>query len=221
MKKIIIALFVFASVSLSSAARPSGLRVGGGGSANFYNANSLEIILDLDYTQFYGGFVEVGYDWKFSQHSTLCVGGRLNALFNGKISTMMKNKAINAQLSDRIYLDIPVMYQFAFNVGKNVQLFIAAGPTVNFWLSNGTVNLSAVSENIKESNAAYFNWFKDDLDNNYYNRVNLSLGDQAGVYFHHVKIYAGYDQALTGFINKNYCSRSPWGQLRIGAAYIF
>ena len=216
MKKIIIALFVFASISLSSAARPSGLRVGGGGSANFYNANSSEIILDLDNTQFYGGFVEVGYDWKFSQHSTLCVGGRINAVLNGNVSGLpgYEKRVFTAQLSERVYLDIPLMYQFAFNVGKNVQLFIAAGPTANFWLTNGTVNVLVADKNTGSS-IEYVNWFKD---NNYYNRVNLSLGGQAGVYFHHVKIYAGYDQALTGFINKNY---SPWGQLRIGAAYIF
>lgn len=231
MKKLIITIAACVLAISSVAARPTGLRVGGGYSMNFYNADKdgtslLGLGLGLDNANFVGGFVEVGYDWAFNQHSTLCIGGRLNMLFNAKVSDNMalrdKDWSFTGQASNRSYLDIPVMYQFAFDLSDTVQMFIAAGPTLNLWLSNNTVFASASNISSKQSSDIDSNnWFKKNAyGENFYNRAGVSLGGQIGVYFHHVKIYAGYDQSLTGINGKDY-GKSSLGQLRIGAAYVF
>lgn len=230
MKKSILTLVACMVTMSTVAARPTGLRLGGGNSFNFYTASVDGSALyggnlGLDKGEFFGAFAEVGYDWTFTGHSALCVGARFNMLFNGKFSDNMakgKDWAYSGQISTRCYLDIPVMYQFSFNLSQKVQMFIAAGPTVNFWLSNATT--FAEASNVESKTAGHImraNWFKDSAyGNDFYNRVNVSLGGQIGVYFYHVKIYVGYDQGLISFTNKNYCN-GTLGQLRTGAAYVF
>lgn len=221
MKKIFLSLIVLTIAVSSFASRPTGLRLGGGFSANFYNSELASAIKSAlpkdfnDYSQYYGGFIDVGYDWNLSKHSTICLGGRLNMLFNGEMSKIQN--IYTGQLSNNLFLDVPVLYQFAFNVSSKVQIFIAAGPTANFWLTNGTT-FFASSTSTKKTEGEYFNWFKgnDDL----FNRINISLGGQLGVYFSHVKIYAGYDHSMMGYFNKNIMN-SSYGQARLGAAYVF
>lgn len=230
MKKVIISL-VALLVATTAFARPTGLRLGGGYSVDFYGAEKgLDItFLGIDRTEYYGAFIEVGYDWNFTEHSALTVGLRGNLLLNNKVQStaneIIKKPGSNdygltGQLSNRFYLDIPVKYQFSFNVSPKVQLFFDLGPTLNFWLGNRTTYWYASKAGGKsDSNAESHNWFKD-TEGKYYNRVNLSLGADAGVYFHHVKIYLGYDQGLVPFIKKDF-GKSALGQLRVGAAYVF
>lgn len=226
MKKVLV-LLVALTVAATSFAKPTGLRLGGGYSVNFYGAEKgLDItLLNLDRADYFGAFIEVGYDWNFTEHSALTVGLRGNLLFNNKIQTNKWGKegqyyTLNDQFSNRFYLDLPVKYQFAFNVSPKVQLFFDLGPTVNFWLGNRTTTLfMSETSGKKISEAESYNWFKE-TDDKYYNRVNLSLGADAGVYFFHVKIYVGYDQGLVPFIKKDF-GKSSLGQLRIGAAYVF
>lgn len=230
MKKIILALIASAIAVSAFAGRPTGLRLGGGYSMNFYKsaADGSALIggdLGLDNAYYYGAFVEVGYDWVFTQHSALNVGLRCNLLFNDKVKGNRvgeKGWGYSGQFSNRCYLDIPVMYQFSFNLSPKVQMFIAAGPTVNFWLSNATTFVYAANVEKQDYGQTYnVDWFKDNLyGKDFYNRVNVSLGGQLGVYFYHVKIYAGYDQGLIPFTKKDY-GKSSLGQLRIGAAYVF
>lgn len=231
MKKFILTLIVFAAATSAFAARPTGLRLGAGYSMDFYKADVDGSTLyggglGLDNTSFLGAYVEVGYDWALSHHSTICVGARFNTLFNGKLdnNNYIKGKdwSIGGQASNRSYIDIPIMYQFAFDLSKNVQLFIAAGPTANFWLNNNTVFASASNIQTKaSSNANSVNWFKENIfSENFYNRINMSLGGQVGVYFYHVKAFVGYDQAVFNFSDKQY-GKTSLGQLRIGAAYVF
>lgn len=216
MKKITLSLIILLIAISTFAARPTGLRLGGGYSMNFYNSDLQDIKLikeTLDYGQFYGGFVDVGYDWNLSNHSTISFGGKLNMLFNGEVSKV--KDIYSGQLTNRLYLDIPLLYQFAFNVSTKVQIFIAAGPTANFWLTNGTTYLIS-NTGTKKTDGKYVNWFKDNDD--LFNRINVSLGGQLGVYFSHVKIYAGYDHSLMGYFKD---ISSSYGQARIGAAYVF
>lgn len=232
MKKIIITLFALTVACVSLSARPNGLRLGGGYSSNFYNSEIdgttlLGGTIMLDKSSFDGGFIEVGYDWNFSQHSTVCVGARMNFMFKGKVDKKVSNNnsnnwASSVQLSNRSYIEIPIMYQFAFNVSPNVQLFIAAGPTANFWLTNSTTFSTATNiGSTGSSSVKNANWFNDNIvGKDFYNKVNVSLGGQLGVFFHNVKIYAGYDQGLMSFTNKKYCNGTV-GQLRVGAAYVF
>ena len=191
---------------------------------DFYGAEKGIYMEELDRADFYGAFLEVGYDWNFTEHSALTVGLRGNLLFNTKFNSQKgivrkDDYSFSGQISNRFYLDIPVKYQFSFNVSPKVQLFFDLGPTLNFWLGNRTTEFfSAKVGGKSDGDAASANWFKD-LDGRY-NRVNVSLGADAGVYFHHVKIYLGYDQGLVPFIKKDF-GKSALGQLRVGAAYVF
>lgn len=222
MKKIVVSL-VALFVAISAFARPTGLRLGGGYSMDFYGAEK-DADLILDRADFYGAFIEVGYDWNFTEHSALTVGLRGNLLFNTKFNSQKgvvgkDDYSVSGQISNRFYLDIPVKYQFSFNVSPKVQLFFDLGPTLNFWLGNRTTEfISAKVGGKSDGDAQTYNLFKD-LDGRY-NRVNVSLGADAGVYFHHVKIYLGYDQGLVPFIKKDF-GKSALGQLRVGAAYVF
>lgn len=224
MKKIIVSL-VALFVAISAFARPTGLRLGGGYSMDFYGAEKGIDLEELDRADFYGAFLEVGYDWNFTEHSALTVGLRGNLLFNTKFNSQKDivrkdDYSFSGQISNRFYLDIPVKYQFSFNVSPKVQLFFDLGPTLNFWLGNRTTEFfSAKVGGKSDGDAASANWFKE-TNGEYYNRVNVSLGADAGVYFNHVKIYLGYDQGLVPFIKKEF-GKSALGQLRIGAAYVF
>ena len=220
MKKILFSLIALAIASLSYAGGPTGLSVGGGYSMNIYRAGVEGTLLGLDNDEFIGGYVECGYEWRLSEHSSICPAFRFNALFDGKLKSnkIGTAKTISGQASNRLYIDIPVKYQFAFNVSPTVQLFVAAGPTVNFWLTNSSVCTEIISTNSAATVTNTYNWFKG-AGSNFYNRVNVSLGGAAGVYFHHVKIFAGYDCGLIKFNTTQ--AKSNVHQIKIGACYVF
>ena len=219
MKKILFSLIALAIASLSYAGGPTGLSVGGGYSMNIYRTDIKTTPLGLDNDEFIGGYVECGYEWKLSEHSSICPAFRFNALFDGKLKSnkIGTAKTISGQASNRLYIDIPVKYQFAFNVSPTVQLFVAAGPTVNFWLTNSSVCTEIISTNSAATVTSTYDWFKE-MGNDFYNRVNVSLGGAAGVYFHHVKIFAGYDCGLIKFTAQ---VKSNVHQIKIGACYVF
>lgn len=226
MKKLIV-LFAAAAICVSAfAARPTGLNIGGGYAMGFYRSSGdpetpLGAFTLLDDQNYYGAYVEVGYDIKVAKHSKVYFGARFDELLTGEFSSSSRSSAYSAYVGDRTYLDIPVKYQFSGKIAPNTRLFFTVGPTVNVWLVNAAVytmgSASSVDSKITER-VDYFRQYPD-----VYNRMNLSLGGSFGVITHHVKIYAAYDQAVCNSAKGNSSNKYSvsFGQLRVGAAYVF
>lgn len=210
MKKLLV-LFAVAALSISAFAEsPTGLNIGGGYAMDFSRTNGTPGIVGLflpDDNNFYGAYVEVGYDIQVAKHSYVCFAARFKQVFTGE------SVSAYSYFAGRNYIDIPIKYQFCGKIAPNTSLFFTLGPTVNIWLQNRVFSsngLTGVSGSIN-----YFQSYPE-----MYNRMNFSLGGSLGVITHHVKIFAAYDQAICNFANSSVYALAL-GQLRVGAAYVF
>lgn len=215
MKKLILTFFALAVAVTAFAERPTGLNLGGGYGMMFYNQKTSGTY-DYKSTEAYvGAFAEVGYDLCFGKMSAVYFGARYDMNFRPDYEENGQTTSLGLGVTS--YFDIPVKYQIAFNVSPKTKLFFQAGPTVNFWLSNRVTYTETVDGKI--SGTVRRNLF----ENGNFNRVNLSLGGTAGVYFNHVKIYAGFDAGLFNYLRSGQlgAAKGYANNLRIGAAYVF
>lgn len=208
MKKLLVSIAIILMAMAASAQSPTGLNVGAGFVNNFTS-------LSDEHYSFTGGFLEVGYNLQLSELSGFYFGVRADAVYNGRIMRVYGSQYAVSEMFTRMwYLDVPVRYSFM--MGDNIKFFFDIGPTVNFWLSARS-RWDAASTITPGVYGGTINWFDDD----YCNRVNLSLGGNIGILAGPVKIYAGYDQGLFSMTKTDKLGYSNIGQLRVGFAYVF
>ena len=212
MKKLILIIAALIVSTSVFAGRPTGFTPGGGAIMDWTKtATALSSETDC----FWGYYIEAGYTYKFAKHSSLFASLRASEGFNTNATDIISGKASAGYLVSKFYLDIPIKYNFNFNVSPKVQLYVSAGPTIDFWLGYNAAVISKYQDKAKVESIDYFKDFKEG-----FNRVNIGLGGALGVFFHNVKIEVGYDQYL---INPYKIDdlKGTRGQLRIGAAYVF
>jgi len=226
MKKIIIAIMAMTVAVSAFAGRPTGLILGGGAVMDTYKAGTVYNYHYTDQASFYGSYLEVGYDLKVEKNIDLLLSARYTTTFrwDEPIPSTIVSRSDYTSVSDfsvRSYLEIPFKFQFSWNISPAVKIFLALGPTYNFWISNETTHLAYKNVgNVEEKELTKHDWFKE--ESSLYLRHNVALGGDFGFIVHKVKIFAGYDHNMLNFVDKAYYRSSGKNSyLRIGANYTF
>ncbi len=109
------------------------------------------------------------------------------------------------------YVNVPVYFNFGFNLGQSSKLFLFAGPTAQFGIaSSSEVSATGIS-------SGKFDRFKDGN----LSRTNLLLGGGLGLNISKVQITLGYDQGLFNLDTADDGTKIIKSYAKAGIAYIF
>ena len=109
------------------------------------------------------------------------------------------------------YVNVPVYFNFGFNLGESSKLFIFAGPTAQFGIASSS-ELSAAG-----ISSGKFDRFKDGN----LSRTNVLLGGGLGLNISKIQITLGYDQGLFNLDTSDDGTKIIKSYAKAGIAYLF
>ena len=206
MKKIItlIAAAVMMTIATNSFAQ---MQVGAG----FLHSNesiSLEG-MDLGDAGMNGAYAGVSYNLPIADNFGIAPGLYYSLLMSNE-STSFVGVDLGSKMREH-YLNVPVYFNFGFNLGQSSKLFIFAGPTAQFGIAS-TSEISAAG-----ISSGKFDRFKDGN----YSRTNVLLGGGLGLNISKFQITLGYDQGLFNLNTVDDGSKIIKSYAKIGLAYLF
>ncbi|MBR3440077.1 MAG: outer membrane beta-barrel protein [Bacteroidales bacterium] len=206
MKRIItlIAAAVMMTIATNSFAQ---MQVGAG----FLHSNesiSLEG-MDLGDAGMNGGYAGVSYNLPIADNFGIAPGLYYSLLMSNE-STSFVGVDLGSKMREH-YLNVPVYFNFGFNLGQSSKLFIFAGPTAQFGIAS-TSEISAAG-----ISSGKFDRFKDGN----YSRTNVLLGGGLGLNISKFQISLGYDQGLFNLNTADDGSKIIKSYAKIGLAYLF
>ncbi|MCR5822315.1 MAG: PorT family protein [Bacteroidales bacterium] len=146
-----------------------------------------------------GGFF-VGADYNVNLSGDLNVSVGLQARYNtasDSVSASLfglasgKVKRTNAQ----ILVDVPILFNYGFNLTNDLKLSVFLGPTISYALSGKTtVVTSANVAGFGGSNTNEINWYKADEGN--MNAFDLSGTIGVNLDFNGIRFFGGYNMGL-------------------------
>ncbi len=132
-------------------------------------------------------------------------------------SLLMSNESTNfvgLDLGSKVrehYVNVPVYFNFGFNLGQSSKLFIFAGPTAQFGIASSS-ELSAAGVS-----SGKFDRFKDGN----LSRTNVLVGGGLGLNISKIQITLGYDQGLFNLDTADDGTKIIKSYAKAGIAYLF
>ena len=108
------------------------------------------------------------------------------------------------------YVNVPVYFNFGFNLGESSKLFIFAGPTAQFGIASS-------SELSVGASSGKFDRFKDGN----LSRTNVLVGGGLGLNISKIQITLGYDQGLFNLDTADDGTKIIKSYAKAGIAYLF
>jgi len=209
MKKVLMTLALVAVAATSAFAQIS---VGAGYLSNTQKATYTSGSTSTTTTAPSAGFY-VAADYAMDLGQGLGVSAGLKGAYLGNTTTTSLLGVSSTSKLSEIYLAVPVLCNYNYEINNDFKVFAFAGPSFAFGLSSKTKTTSNVSDDVT---------ITDNYgDNSDYGKMNIFLGAGVGVdVMNMVRVKAGYD---IGLLNRSSadntkCNDAQW---YVGVAYLF
>ena len=156
-----------------------------------------------------GAYAGVSYNLPIAGNFGIAPGLYYSLLMSNE-STSIVGVNFGSKMREH-YVNVPVYFNFGFNLGQSSKLFLFAGPTAQFGIASSS-ELSAAG-----ISSGKFDRFKDGN----LSRTNLLLGGGLGLNISKVQITLGYDQGLFNLDTADNGSKIIKSYAKAGIAYIF
>lgn len=160
---------------------------------------------EADLSGFYLGF-----------HYNTTLTGDLGLMLAPQLRWNMKNEettvlgVTNKNSQNQILLDLPILFNYGYELGGGIKLSAFAGPTVSFALIGKTKNTVAGTEVTAE-------WYGDDGDSDR-SRLNLYGTVGLAISYNNFSLYGGYNLGLLD-MHKNENTKLTSGGLFVGLGF--
>lgn len=213
MKKIIISI---AALAIAAGTAFAQVNIGAGYSGTSLNHSEADNV-------WYNGFnVSVGYNLPLGLGFEFCPSVAYNYLTHsenmsagiGSASVTSKNRL------NEHYLDIPLMFNYGYEISDNARIFVFAGPTGSFGLyANATTKVEASAGNTSgKTDKKSVDLWGDDSN---YKRCDIKIGGGVGIDIcKNWRIQVGYDYGLINRTKTENMSLHTHS-IKAGLAYMF
>ena len=206
MKRIftLIAAAVMMTIATNSFAQ---MQVGAG----FLHSNEQITLKGIDPVDFgiNGAYAGVSYNLPIAGNFGIAPGLYYSLLMSNE-STSVVGVNLGSKVREH-YVNVPVYFNFGFNLGQSSKLFLYAGPTAQFGVASST-ELSAGS-----TKSGKIDRFKDGN----LSRTNVLLGGGIGLNISKIQITLGYDQGVFNLDTSDDGTTITKSYAKAGIAYIF
>ena len=201
MKKSILIIAVTAALLFAGKANAQSLGINLG-----YAPQTTTNFSPEEMTGFFGG---VNYNHILSGNIGLSFGGQIR--YNIKKTSTTVLSATETTTHSQIYVDVPVLLNFAIPFGSDARLAIFAGPVFSYALKGNT----NITENVLNTNNDY-PWYGD---NSNYKQFDLQGAAGVALEFQALRLFGGYRLGLLD-INKSEKNTSKTSGIFVGLGYI-
>ena len=149
-------------------------------------------------TSMSGFFAGVNYNLNLTGDLNVSVGAQFryntskDTLVNANVGTLAGAKSENKNTQSLI--DIPVLFNYGFNLNSDLKVSLFVGPTLTYALSGNTHNTTTVtvlgSENVSESDN---DWYGDNTDRK---KLDVAATIGVNVQYNQFRLFGGYNMGL-------------------------
>ena len=156
-----------------------------------------------------GAYAGVSYNLPIAGNFGIAPGLYYSLLMSNE-STNFVGLDLGSKMREH-YVNVPVYFNFGFNLGQSSKLFIFAGPTAQFGIASSS-ELSAAGVS-----SGKFDRFKDGN----LSRTNVLVGGGLGLNISKIQITLGYDQGLFNLDTADDGTKIIKSYAKAGIAYLF
>ena len=142
-----------------------------------------------------GFFLGVNYNVNLKGDLNVAFGAQLRMNIHNEESTLLT--VTTKRKENQILLDIPIMFNYGFSLGRDARLTLFAGPMVSFALHGNTNITTHSSVTTLADTDTDTDWYGDNSSNE---RVNLSGVAGIMLGFREYRLFGGYRM---GFLDLN------------------
>lgn len=137
-----------------------------------------------------GFFAGVNYNLNISSDLNLSIGGQLRYNYHKESTTL---GGVTTTTKNTMFLvDVPILFNYGFGLGRDAKLSFMLGPVVSFALSGKTTTeYSAVSVSSKTE----ADWYGNNSNSNL-NRLDLGMAVGASFDYKQFRLFGGYRMGL-------------------------
>ena len=133
-----------------------------------------------------GFFAGVNYNLNISSDLNLSIGGQLRYNYHKESTTLL---GVTQTTKNTMFLvDVPILLNYGFGLGRDAKLSFMLGPVVSFALSGKTT-----TENSALSSKTEADWYGN---NSTLNRLDLGMAVGASFYYKQFRLFGGYRMGL-------------------------
>ena len=143
-----------------------------------------------------GFFAGVNYNAPLTGDLNISVGlqGRFNTSSDTTTATVVVAGASVENHNTQLLLDVPVLFNYGFNLSSAAKLSVFVGPTISYALSGKTKTVTTVTVlGTSTTNETEADWYGDNS-----NRKNLDVSATLGVVlsYNQFRLFGGYNMGL-------------------------
>jgi hypothetical protein len=111
-------------------------------------------------------------------------------------------------------INVPVYFNYGMDLARDTNVFVYAGPTLQYGLASTTKLAGGVGE---FSGVRTYN----NYDNQNYNRFNVYLGAGIGFQVSAIQITVGYDYGMMNLYKGDNAAKTHRSNLKLGVGFVF
>ena len=111
-------------------------------------------------------------------------------------------------------INVPVYFNYGRDLARDTNVFVYAGPTLQYGLASTTKLAGGVGE--FSADKTYNNY-----DNENYNRFNVYLGGGIGFQVSAIQITVGYDYGMMNLYKGDNATKTHRSNLKLGLGFVF
>ncbi len=213
MKKVLITL---AAALIAAGTSSAQINIGAG------YAGTSHKISKGDNSRYNGAYIQLGYNLPLGAGFEFSPAIQYSCAFRNE-ETTAGGGAVSVTSTNKYnehYLNIPLMFDYGYEISGNARIFVYAGPTASFGLyagckSKAGASMGGITAATDEKSVSLYG---EDSD---YGRWDIKIGGGAGIdIFRHYRLTVGYDYGLIDRMKADNGKLHCHG-IQAGFAYLF